>query len=68
MYNNLLDEDYLDKSIEMAKVELVRYTDKGRLNLARNAAIYLGKEDFDNIRRPNNTTRSYARNIPRRIC
>lgn len=35
MYNNLLDEDYLDKSYEMAKVELVRYTDKGRLNLSK---------------------------------
>lgn len=29
-----------------------RYSDVDRLNLARNAAIYLGKKDRDNIRRP----------------
>lgn len=29
-----------------------RYSDPDRLNLARNAAIYLGKKDRDNIRRP----------------
>lgn len=29
-----------------------RYSDPLRLNLARNAAIYLGKKDRDNIRRP----------------
>lgn len=34
------------------KVVLNRYSDPKRLNLARNAAIYLGKEDRDNIRRP----------------
>lgn len=34
------------------KVVLARYSDPDRLNLARNAAIYLGKSDRDNIRRP----------------
>lgn len=34
------------------KITLSRYTDPNRLNLARNAAIYLGKKDRDNIRRP----------------
>lgn len=29
-----------------------RYSDPGRLNAARNAAIYLGKSDRDNVRRP----------------
>ena len=34
------------------KIKLNRYSDPDRLNLARNAAIYLGKSDRDNIRRP----------------
>lgn len=34
------------------KVRLTRYSDPDRKNLARNAAIYLGKKDRDNIRRP----------------
>ena len=34
------------------KIRLNRYTDPERLNLARNAAIYLGKKDRDNIKRP----------------
>lgn len=34
-----------------------RYSDPQRLNLARNAAIYLGKKDRDNIRRPLNIIR-----------
>lgn len=34
------------------KVRLRRYSDPFRLHLARNAAIYLGKPDRDNIRRP----------------
>lgn len=34
------------------KVRLNRYSDPDRLNLARNAAIYLGKKDRENIRRP----------------
>lgn len=34
------------------KITLARYSDPLRLNLARNAAIYLGKSDRDNIRRP----------------
>lgn len=33
-------------------IRLTRYSDPDRLNLARNAAIYLGKNDRDNIRRP----------------
>lgn len=33
-------------------IKMHRYTDPERLNLARNAAIYLGKKDRDNIRRP----------------
>lgn len=34
------------------QIKLVRYSDPDRLNLARNAAIYLGKPDRENIRRP----------------
>ena len=34
------------------QIVLTRYSDPHRLNLARNAAIYLGKPDRDNIRRP----------------
>lgn len=34
------------------KIYLRRYSDPKRLNLARNAAVYLGKKDRDNIRRP----------------
>lgn len=34
------------------QIILQRYSDPHRLNLARNAAIYLGKSDRDNIRRP----------------
>lgn len=33
-------------------IKLTRYSDPERLNLARNAAIYLGKKDRDNVRRP----------------
>jgi hypothetical protein len=33
-------------------INLTRYSDPDRMNLARNAAIYLGKPDRDNIRRP----------------
>lgn len=33
-------------------VELTRYTDPDRLHLARAAAVYLGKSDVDNVRRP----------------
>lgn len=36
------------------QIELYRYSDPGRLNLADSAAIYLGKSDTDNIRRPLN--------------
>lgn len=34
------------------KIIMNRYSDPNRLNAARNAAIYLGKPDRDNIRRP----------------
>lgn len=34
------------------KITLLRYTDPNRTHLARAAAIYLGKDDIDNIRRP----------------
>jgi hypothetical protein len=34
------------------QITLARYSDPDRSNLARNAAIYLGKKDRDNIRRP----------------
>lgn len=34
------------------KVKLSRYSDPDRLNLARSAAVYLGKKDRDNVRRP----------------
>jgi Thymidylate synthase complementing protein len=34
------------------QIILRRYSDPDRLNAARNAAIYLGKKDRDNIRRP----------------
>jgi hypothetical protein len=34
------------------RIELFRYSDPDRLNLADSAAIYLGKEDTDNVRRP----------------
>lgn len=33
-------------------IRMNRYSDPDRTNLARNAAIYLGKKDRDNIRRP----------------
>jgi thymidylate synthase ThyX len=36
----------------MKQVEMTRYTDPERLHLAKAAAIYLGKEDVDNIKRP----------------
>lgn len=39
------------------KIILNRYSDPDRLNLARNAAIYLGKKDRDNIKRPLNIIR-----------
>lgn len=39
------------------KIRLTRYSDPQRLNLARNAAIYLGKKDRNNIRRPLNIIR-----------
>jgi hypothetical protein len=42
----------MPNSINDCNVRLVRYSDEQRINLARNAAIYLGKDDRDNIRRP----------------
>jgi hypothetical protein len=34
------------------QIELFRYTDPDRLNLADSAAVYLGKSDTDNVKRP----------------
>lgn len=34
------------------KIRMTRYSDPQRLNLARNAARYLGKSDIENVRRP----------------
>lgn len=34
------------------KIEIFRYTDPERLHLADSAAVYLGKKDTDNIKRP----------------
>lgn len=39
------------------KVQLVRYTDPDRRSLAHAAAVYLGKSDADNIKRPLNIIR-----------
>lgn len=39
------------------KIVMTRYSDPDRLNLARNAAIYLGKKDRHNIKRPLNIIR-----------
>lgn len=39
------------------KIRMNRYSDPERLNLARNAALYLGKPDRDNIKRPLNILR-----------
>jgi len=38
-------------------IRIVRYSDPLRVNLSRNAAIYLGRDDRDNIRRPLNILR-----------
>jgi hypothetical protein len=40
---------YVDDTFQII---LRRYSDPERLNAARNAAIYLGKKDRDNVRRP----------------
>ena len=39
------------------QIKLTRYSDPHRLNLARSAAIYLGKKDRDNVKRPLNIIR-----------
>lgn len=39
------------------KIILTRYSDPERLNLARSAAIYLGKKDRNNVKRPLNIIR-----------
>lgn len=39
------------------KIVMNRYSDPERLNLARNAAIYLGKKDRHNVKRPLNIIR-----------
>lgn len=38
-------------------IRMHRYSDPQRLNLARNAALYLGKPDQDNVKRPLNILR-----------
>jgi hypothetical protein len=37
---------------ETFQIRMTRYSDPHRLNLARNAARYLGKPDIENVRRP----------------
>lgn len=46
------EQGLLEYQGEGFKIIVSRYSDTDRLNLARNAAIYLGKKDRDNIRRP----------------
>lgn len=41
------------------KIVMTRYSDPERLNLARNAARYLGKSDIKNIRRPLGIIKKY---------
>jgi hypothetical protein len=41
------------------EIKMTRYSDPDRLNLARNAARYLGKKDIDNRRRPLSIIRKY---------
>lgn len=44
---------YIDKHEgDTFTIYLTRYSDPERLNLARNAALYLGKQDLENTRRP----------------
>jgi hypothetical protein len=45
-------EGLLEYQGDTFKIIMSRYSDPYRLNSARNAAIYLGKDDRDNIRRP----------------
>lgn len=45
-------EGNLEYTCDDFAVELYRYSDPDRTSLADSAAIYLGKEDRDNIRRP----------------
>ena len=51
------DDGRLGYQGDTFQVMLNRYSDPDRLNLARNAAIYLGKKDRDNIKRPLNIIR-----------
>ncbi|PPB12986.1 hypothetical protein C4A77_00955 [Brevibacillus laterosporus] len=46
------DQGQLVYNGDTFKIVLQRYSDPERLNSARNAAIYLGKSDRDNTRRP----------------
>jgi Thymidylate synthase complementing protein len=48
------EQGNLEYHYDGMKIELFRYTDPDRLNLADSAAIYLGKPDTDNIKRPLN--------------
>lgn len=41
------------------RINMTRYSDPARVNLARNAARYLGKSDIDNVRRPLGIIRKY---------
>lgn len=52
------DEGKLTYIGDTFKIVLQRYSDPERLNAARNAAIYLGKPDRDNVRRPLGIIRS----------
>jgi len=53
MYNTIGYEDgVLTYFGDTFKVKLNRYSDPDRFNLAKSAAIYLGKKDFRNVRRP----------------
>lgn len=38
--------------MSLSRVDLVRYTDPHRTSLAHSAAVYLGKSDVDNVKRP----------------
>jgi hypothetical protein len=48
------EQGNLEYHYDGMKIELFRYTDPDRLNLADSAAIYLGKPDTDNVKRPLN--------------
>lgn len=45
------------------KVKLLRYSDPNRLSLAKNAAVFLGKPDEDNVKRPLNMLKMKHKSI-----